>query len=80
MTSSAGTEMDQNAMMHMHYAAYLLVHLDDRMLEEWCDCRKHAAMNVCYVKFACDCHNKSNSALPYPDILQHATWKEVYYN
>jgi len=49
---------------------YLLVYLDDRLSEEWCDGGKHAAVDVCNVKLACHRHHKPDSTLPYPDVLQ----------
>ena len=52
---------------------YLLINLDDRMLEEWRNGGKHAAMYVGDVQPASDRHYEPYSTLSYPDVLQHTT-------
>jgi len=52
---------------------YLLVHLDNRMLEERCNGGKHAAVNISNVQLACDRHNEPDGTLPDPDVLPQTT-------
>ena len=50
---------------------YLLIDLDDRMLEERSNRWKHATMNVSNVELPCDSDNEADGTLPYPNVLSH---------
>ena len=52
---------------------YLLVDLDDRMLKEWCDGGKHAAVYISNIQLACDRNYKPDGTLPDPDVLPQTT-------